>query len=223
VTDGEEYTLADEIVARARIHAREVVDEYELAVNLEALEWEVSMRARRRAGRVAGTPTARWRRSCSLGRPTRPTRWPAFAEIVRHELVHAWGVPALRRVRTRLAVSRAGHGARGPALLRGVHRAPLRPPVSHGRLRLAREAPPRLEAGEVARSVSVWGLHRCARGRTRGQRPNVDDRERLRRRESGARRRLVVRRDAPILDLNYATASVATPGVGMKGAFRGID
>ncbi|PGF18235.1 sprT domain-containing protein [Natrinema sp. CBA1119] len=90
MTDGEEYTLADEIVARARIHAREVVDEYELAVDLGALEWDVSTRARRRAG------ACRWHADREVAtivlarKAYEAYEWPSFAEIVRHELVHAW-------------------------------------------------------------------------------------------------------------------------------------
>ncbi len=90
VTDGEEYTLEDEIVARARIHARDVVDENGLAVDLTALEWDVSARARRRAG------ACRWHADRGVAtivlarRAYERYEWPAFAGIVRHELVHAW-------------------------------------------------------------------------------------------------------------------------------------
>ncbi|WP_408957317.1 SprT-like domain-containing protein [Natrinema sp. 74] len=90
MTDGEEYTLADEITARARIHAREVVDECELVVDLAALEWEVSTRARRRAG------ACRWDAGREVAtivltrRAYERYEWPTFAGVVRHELVHAW-------------------------------------------------------------------------------------------------------------------------------------
>ncbi|RQH03062.1 SprT family zinc-dependent metalloprotease [Natrarchaeobius oligotrophus] len=90
MTDGESLTIDDEIVARARIHAREVVDEYDLPVDLGALEWETSARARRRAG------VCRWnaRREVAtivLARKAYERyRWPEFASVVRHELVHAW-------------------------------------------------------------------------------------------------------------------------------------
>ncbi|PCR91692.1 SprT family zinc-dependent metalloprotease [Natrinema ejinorense] len=90
MTDGEELTLADEIVARARIHAREVREEYELAVDLGALEWTVSSRARRRAG------LCRWNADSGVATIVLARRaydhydWPEFAGIVRHELVHAW-------------------------------------------------------------------------------------------------------------------------------------
>ncbi|ELY71424.1 SprT family zinc-dependent metalloprotease [Natrinema versiforme] len=90
MSDGEELTLADEIVARARIHAREVIDESELAVDLGALEWDVSARARRRAG------LCRWHADREVATIVLARRayerydWPDFAGIVRHELVHAW-------------------------------------------------------------------------------------------------------------------------------------
>jgi len=90
VTDGETTTLDDEIVARARIHAREVRDEHELAIDLGAIEWAVSTRARRRAG------ACRWHADREVAtivlarRAYERYEWPAFAGIVRHELVHAW-------------------------------------------------------------------------------------------------------------------------------------
>ncbi|RKD95310.1 SprT family zinc-dependent metalloprotease [Halopiger aswanensis] len=94
-SDGESLTIDDEIVARARIHAREVAGEggdgeYELPVDLEALEWDVSARARRRAG------ACRWDRTREVAtivlarRAYEQYEWPEFAAVVRHELVHAW-------------------------------------------------------------------------------------------------------------------------------------
>ena len=90
MTDGEEDTLADEIIARARIQAREVVAEHELAIDLEAVEWTVSTRARRRAG------ACRWHDGHEVATIVLARRayerydWPAFAGVIRHELVHAW-------------------------------------------------------------------------------------------------------------------------------------
>ncbi|SDQ32822.1 SprT-like domain-containing protein [Natronobacterium texcoconense] len=86
-------TLVDEIVARARIHAREVANgdgDYHLPVDLESLEWDVSSRARRRAG------ACRWNADREVATIVLARRayerydWPAFAAVVRHELVHAW-------------------------------------------------------------------------------------------------------------------------------------
>ncbi|APX95325.1 SprT family zinc-dependent metalloprotease [Natronorubrum daqingense] len=89
MTDAD-LTIDDEIVARARIHAREVCREYDLEIDREALEWEVSTRARRRAG------ACRWNRSREVATIvlTRQAyeryEWETFAGVVRHELVHAW-------------------------------------------------------------------------------------------------------------------------------------
>ncbi|MEY7850782.1 SprT-like domain-containing protein [Natrarchaeobius sp. A-rgal3] len=90
MTDGDALTIDDEILARARIHAREVVDEQDLEIDLSALEWEVSARAKRRAG------ACRWnaRREVATIVLTRRAYerydWTEFAAVVRHELVHAW-------------------------------------------------------------------------------------------------------------------------------------
>ena len=89
MTDGG-YTVDDELLARARIHAREVVDEYDLEVDLASLEWAVSARAKRRAG------ACRWNADREVATIVLARRayerydWPEFAAVVRHELVHAW-------------------------------------------------------------------------------------------------------------------------------------
>lgn len=89
MTDAD-LTVDDEIVARARIHAREVVDEHDFDLDLSALEWRVSARARRRAG------VCRWQDDREVVTIVLARRayerydWPAFAAVVRHELVHAW-------------------------------------------------------------------------------------------------------------------------------------
>ncbi|MWV38335.1 SprT-like domain-containing protein [Natrialba sp. INN-245] len=90
MTDGERLTIDDEILARARIHARGVSREYDLEVDLGALEWSVSARAKRRAG------ACRWntRHEVATIVLTRLAyeryEWEEFAAVVRHELVHAW-------------------------------------------------------------------------------------------------------------------------------------
>lgn len=89
-SESETYTVDDELLARARIHARDVVDEYDVAIDLGALEWEVSARAKRRAG------ACRWHADREVATIVLARRayeaydWPAFAAVVRHELVHAW-------------------------------------------------------------------------------------------------------------------------------------
>ncbi|WP_265110361.1 SprT-like domain-containing protein [Halosolutus halophilus] len=89
MTDGE-YTIADEIVARARIHARKVLDERELPVDRDALEWTVSERARRRAGACRWHPDRETATIVLARRAYGEYDWPEFAAVVRHELVHAW-------------------------------------------------------------------------------------------------------------------------------------
>lgn len=77
-----------EFVAVAKVYAREVVRRYDLSVNVSALDWEVSKRAKRRAGAVKhrdGTPVAvslTWEHFQRRG-------WAATAETIRHELAHA--------------------------------------------------------------------------------------------------------------------------------------
>ncbi|WP_049925245.1 SprT family zinc-dependent metalloprotease [Halopiger goleimassiliensis] len=89
MTDGE-YTLEDELLARARIHAREVLDEHDIEIDRDALEWDVSARAKRRAG------ACRWNADREVATIVLARRayeaydWPEFAAVVRHELVHAW-------------------------------------------------------------------------------------------------------------------------------------
>lgn len=87
---GGEYTVDDELLARARIHAREVVADYDLPVDLSSVEWDVSARAKRRAG------ACRWHADREVATIVLARRayerydWPEFAAVVRHELVHAW-------------------------------------------------------------------------------------------------------------------------------------
>ncbi|WP_049922788.1 SprT family zinc-dependent metalloprotease [Halopiger djelfimassiliensis] len=86
----ERHTLDDEIVARARIHAREVVAESDLAVDRDALEWTVSGRARRRAGACRWDADREVATIVLARRAYERYAWSEFAGIVRHELVHAW-------------------------------------------------------------------------------------------------------------------------------------
>lgn len=77
----------EEFLAAAKLYARAVVDRHDLAVDVSGLDWEVSTRAKRRAGAVLyrdGDPeTVRltWGQFENRG-------WPAAAATVRHELVH---------------------------------------------------------------------------------------------------------------------------------------
>jgi len=78
----------EEILAHARVHARSIADR--LAVDLSAIEWEVSTRARRRAG------ACRWAReeqtaTIVLSRQAYESYdREGFEAVVRHELIHAW-------------------------------------------------------------------------------------------------------------------------------------
>ena len=84
--DTEPLTVDDELLARARIHARTV----DIDVDWDCLEWAVSARAKRRAG------LCRWERNREvatiiLSRAAYEAyEWETFAAVVRHELIHAW-------------------------------------------------------------------------------------------------------------------------------------
>ena len=77
----------EEFLAVARVYAREVVDDHELSVDVSGLEWEVSKRAKRRAGAVKysdGTPDSvvlTWEYFEEMG-------WEETAATIRHELAH---------------------------------------------------------------------------------------------------------------------------------------
>lgn len=79
--------LEEEFLAAVKLYAREVVAQHELSVTVGDLEWEVSHRAKRRAGAVKhidGDPQAvnlAWKHFESQ-------EWPAVAATVRHELIH---------------------------------------------------------------------------------------------------------------------------------------
>ncbi|MCU4925297.1 SprT-like domain-containing protein [Halobacteria archaeon AArc-dxtr1] len=85
----DDLTVDDELLARARIHAREVVAGSDIDVDLGRVEWDVSSRATRRAG------CCRWNRDREVAtivltrRAYEAYEWDDFAAVVRHELVHA--------------------------------------------------------------------------------------------------------------------------------------
>ncbi|MFB6124839.1 MAG: SprT-like domain-containing protein [Halanaeroarchaeum sp.] len=78
----------EEFLAAAKVYARHVVADHDLSVAVSDLEWEVSTRAKRRAGAVIhadGTPTTirlTWEAFETNG-------WGSAAETIRHELIHA--------------------------------------------------------------------------------------------------------------------------------------
>lgn len=77
----------EEFLAVSKLYAREIVDQHELTVTVDDLEWNVSTRAKRRAGAVRyrdDRPEAvslTWEYFETQG-------WEAMAETIRHELVH---------------------------------------------------------------------------------------------------------------------------------------
>ena len=77
----------EEFLAAAKLYAREVVDRHDLSVNVSDLEWDVSLRAKRRAGAVKwrdGDPESvvlTWEHFAGQG-------WEAAAATIRHELAH---------------------------------------------------------------------------------------------------------------------------------------
>lgn len=76
-----------EFLAVAKVYARGVVESYGLTVDVSGLEWEVSKRAKRRAGVVKyrnespETVSLTWEYFREHG-------WGATAEVIRHELIH---------------------------------------------------------------------------------------------------------------------------------------
>ena len=90
--NGEGYALEPgctraEFLAVAKVYARAVVEAFDLTVTVSDLDWEVSLRAKRRAGAVRyrnGEPQAvvlTWEQFEREG-------WTAMAGTIRHELVH---------------------------------------------------------------------------------------------------------------------------------------
>lgn len=77
----------EEFIAVVKRYARKVTDEFSLSVSVTELDWEVSVRAKRRAGAVKhrdGTPESvslTWEYFEQKG-------WEAIAETIRHELIH---------------------------------------------------------------------------------------------------------------------------------------
>ncbi|MUV59313.1 SprT-like domain-containing protein [Halobacterium sp. CBA1126] len=76
-----------EFLAVAKVYARDVAESYDLSVDVSALDWEVSKRAKRRAGAVKyrgddpETVSLTWEYFQEHG-------WGATADVVRHELIH---------------------------------------------------------------------------------------------------------------------------------------
>lgn len=77
-----------ELLAVAKVYARDVVDEFELAVTISDIDWEISKRAKRRAGMIQynGDKPIKiilsWKLFQNKG-------WDSLAATIRHELIHA--------------------------------------------------------------------------------------------------------------------------------------
>jgi predicted SprT family Zn-dependent metalloprotease len=77
----------EELIAVAKVYAREVVAAHDLSASVSSLDWSVSTRAKRRAGAVRyreGKPeevVLTWGQFENNG-------WSAMASTIRHELVH---------------------------------------------------------------------------------------------------------------------------------------
>ncbi len=78
----------EEILAHARVHARSVADA--IGVDLDALEWAVSARAKRRAGACRWSATDETATIVLSRRAYERYDRTDFEAIVRHELIHAW-------------------------------------------------------------------------------------------------------------------------------------
>jgi predicted SprT family Zn-dependent metalloprotease len=78
----------EEFLAVSKVYARDIIAEYELSVDITTIDWEISKRAKRRAGLIKyedKTPTAivlSWKLFANEG-------WDAMAATIRHELIHA--------------------------------------------------------------------------------------------------------------------------------------
>jgi SprT-like protein len=89
---GDEYAIEsgcsrEEFLAVAKVYAREIVDAFDLTVTVSNLTWDVSKRAKRRAGAVEyrdGEPeriVLTWEQFADSG-------WEPMAATIRHELIH---------------------------------------------------------------------------------------------------------------------------------------
>jgi len=77
-----------ELLSVVKIYAREVVDAHELAVSVRSLEWEISHRAKRRAGALFHADGQSEKIQIAR-RHFDNSGWLAVASTIRHELIHA--------------------------------------------------------------------------------------------------------------------------------------
>jgi len=166
---GEPRTEA-ELLDRAREYAAMI----DLDVDLDAVSWEVSRRAKRRAGaavyhRDEESVTIRltWAAYRSFG-------WDEFTDVIRHELVHAWEF---------LEHGESGHGERFRAKAEAVGASRHCPSFSVPRLQLLCTATgcdwtvDRFKASKTVRNPKE---HRCGACGSRYVVEHVDTGERWR-------------------------------------------
>jgi predicted SprT family Zn-dependent metalloprotease len=77
----------EEFLAVARVYARAVTDAHDLSVPVSRLDWEVSTRAKRRAGAVRYRDGRPQTVVLTWGHFER-SGWEAMAATIRHELIH---------------------------------------------------------------------------------------------------------------------------------------
>lgn len=75
-----------ELLTRSRAYARTV----DIDVDSDACSWAVSRRAKRQAGACRFDPATETVTIRLAWRAAQTLAWPAFAAVVRHELIHAW-------------------------------------------------------------------------------------------------------------------------------------
>lgn len=111
------------LLDRARNYAATV----DLPVDLERVEWEVSRRAKRRAGACLYHPDTETVTVRLAWRAAEAYDWPEFAAVVRHELIHAWEYQQF---------GEAGHGAAFRGQARRLDVDTTCPTFADARLRL---------------------------------------------------------------------------------------
>jgi predicted SprT family Zn-dependent metalloprotease len=144
-------TSAESIVDRVRRYARTV----EVDVDLSTVSWELSERAKRRAGvclfdRQTGLVTIRLARGAY-----EKFDWDEFAAVVRHELVHAWEFQQY---------GESGHGDRFERKAAALDVPRHCPPFTAGRLRLVCTNDAcswELDRHRASASVTRPGTRRC--------------------------------------------------------------
>jgi len=171
-----------ELLDRAREYAATI----DLDVDLDAVSWEVSRRAKRRAGaavyhRADESVTIRltWAAYRSFG-------WNEFTDVIRHELVHAWEF---------LEYGESGHGERFRAKADAVGASRHCPSFSVPRLQLLCTGTGcdwTVDRFKASKTVTKPEKHRCGACGSRYVVEHVDTGERWRtsRGYEGARERI---------------------------------